>query len=54
VVPIDGTGTTSVEAVKAPPVPGVQKTSSPGRKMVPGPFCGSTGEEGEETSGSEN
>jgi hypothetical protein len=24
-VPIDGMGTTSVEAVKAPPVPGVQK-----------------------------
>jgi hypothetical protein len=33
----------------------MQKTSSPGRKTVPGPFCGGAGEEeGEETSGSEN
>ncbi len=55
-VPVDGTGTASVEAVKAPPVSGVQKPPhSLGRKMVLGPSRGGAEEEeGEETSGSEN
>ncbi len=34
--------------------PGRAKTSSPGRKKVPGPLCGGAGGEGKETSGSEN
>ncbi len=54
-VPVDGTGTASVGAVKAPLVPGVQKPSSLGRKTVPGPSLGGTQQgEGEETSRSEN
>ncbi len=46
-LPVDGTGTASVEAVKALPIPGMQKT-------VLGPSRGGTGEEGEETSCSAN
>ncbi len=54
-VPIDKTGTVSVAPVMAPPCPGRAKTSSPGRKLVPGPSRGGAREEeGEETSGSEN
>jgi hypothetical protein len=48
-------GTASVEAVKVPLVPGMQKTSSPGRKTVPGLSRGGTNErEGEETNRFEN
>jgi hypothetical protein len=48
------TGTESLEAVKASPVPGVQKPLLR-RKTVLEPFCGGAGkEEGEEISGSEN
>jgi hypothetical protein len=53
-VPVDRMGTLSVAPVMAPPVLGVLKTSSPGRKTVPGPSRGGAGGEGEETSGSEN
>jgi hypothetical protein len=53
-VPVDGRGTASVEAVKVLPVPGVQKTSSPGRKTILGlSHCG-FGKEGVETSGSKS
>ncbi len=50
-VPIDGMGTVSVEAVKAPPVPGVQK---PPHQVENGSRTVAEEEEGEETSGSEN
>ncbi len=54
-VPVDGTGTTSVAPVMMPPGLERAKTSSLGRKTVPGPSRGSAGEEeGEETSESEN
>ncbi len=53
-VPVDRRGTVSMEAVKVLLVPGVQKTSSLGRKMDLGLSSGGAGEEGEETIGSEN
>ncbi len=54
-MPVDGTGTASVETVKAFAGPGRAKTSSLGLKTVVGPSRGGGAEgEGEETSGSEN
>ncbi len=47
-VPVNSTGTASVEAMKAPPVPGPEraKTSLLDRKTVPGLSHGSAREEG--------
>jgi hypothetical protein len=56
-VPTDGTGTSSVECggCEGASDPRHAKTSSPGRKMIPGPSHGGADEgEGEETSRSEN
>jgi hypothetical protein len=54
-VPVDGTGTASVEVVKALSVPGMQKPPRLVGKTVPGPSRGGARkEEGEETSRSEN
>jgi hypothetical protein len=53
-VPVDGMGTASVAPVKVPPVPGVQKPPRRVGKRIPGPSRGGAGDEGEETSRSEN
>ncbi len=53
-VPVDGTGASSLGTCDGATGPGHEKTSSPGRKTVPGPSQGGAGKEGDDTSGSEN